>query len=79
MSYRDTAEDILALAAEELEYAKETNKPIFLCVETGEEDPNITFFEEGKKFLFGEHEKIKNSNAVGISIHDIVRLKNLKD
>ena len=79
MSYRDTAEDILAVAAEELEYAKETNKPIFLCVETGEEDPNITFFEEGKKFLFGELEKIKNSNAVGISIHDIVRLKNLKD
>ena len=79
MSYRDTAEDILAVAAEELEYAKETNKPIFLCVETGEEDPNITFFEEGKKFLFGELEKIKNSHAVGISIHDIVRLKNLKD
>ena len=79
MSYRDTAEEILAVAAEELEYAKERNKPIFLCVETGEEDPNITFFEEGKEFLSGELEKIKNSQAVGISIHDIVRWKNLKD
>ncbi len=79
MSYRDTAEEILAVATEELEYAKERNKPIFLCVETGEEDPNITFFEEGKEFLGGELEKIKNSKDVGISIHDIVRWKNLKD
>ena len=76
---RDTAEEILAVATEELEYAKERNKPIFLCVETGEEDKNITFFEEGKEFLSGELEKIKNSQAVGISIHDIVRWKNLKD
>lgn len=83
MSYRDTAEGILDVAEEEIAYAKQKNKGLILCVETSEtsEEEFVSFFEEGKKVLQEELEKVKAEipKTFGISIHHIRSWFELKD
>lgn len=83
MSYRDTAEAIYDFAEDELLYAKEQNKPIFLCVETkklSNEEEFVTFFEEGKETMQNELTKLKEmlNQNFGISIHHLKPWINLK-
>ena len=82
MSYRDSAEKIYNVGKDECEYAKINNKDIFLSVETKniEETPQITFYEEGKKFMYDELKKLTNQHKdVGVSIHHIESWKELKN
>lgn len=62
MSYRDSASRIYDVAKNELEYASSINKKVFLCVETSRqsETPEITFFEEGKEYMYTQLENLKN-------------------
>lgn len=83
MSYRDKAEDILDISKQELAYAKQVSKPIFLCVETadlGANNSNVTFFEEGKEYMYNEIYKLKTLTAdeFGISIHYLTTWHKLK-
>ena len=74
MSYRDTAEAIVKCAIEELEYAKEKRKILFLCVETkSSEGEHVSFQEDGKKVMYEELRKIGNivNQTYGISIHQV--------
>ena len=81
MSYRDSADAILKCAKEEIDYAIKTNKAIFLCIETGEEEEGVTFLNFGKKFMNCELDKVKKQipKHFGIAIHDINRWFDLKD
>ncbi len=83
MSYRDKAEDILDISKQELAYAKQVSKPIFLCVETadlGADNSNVTFFEEGKEYMYNEIYKLETltTDEFGISIHDLTEWYKLK-
>lgn len=87
MSYRDSAEKMLECASEEIDYATTNGKPLILCVETsqiknddGTEEPEITYYEEGKNILNSELEKIRSTlpATFGISIHHIHSWYNLK-
>ena len=74
MSYRDSSQGIINVSKEEIEYAKENNKTIFLGVETkSNEGDHVSFQEEGKKIMMEEIEKLKKEipNYFGISIHQI--------
>ncbi len=84
MSYRDTAEKIYSVGKEELEYATQNNKYIFLCVDTkdlGTEQNQVTFYEEGKKVLKEELKKLKSltQQAHGISVHHLKSWYELKN
>lgn len=83
MSYRDSAEAMLDISSEELEYAKNVNKPIILGAETAEtsETEIVSYFEEGKIFMQNELEKVKLAlpKNCGISIHHILSWYELRD
>ncbi len=82
MSYRDSAQKIYDFAKDEINYAKSTNKKINLGVETQDvKDDNVTFFEEGKKYLKQEINILRNiiPTNYGIAIHHIESWYNLKD
>ena len=62
MSYRDTAEKILDVAKEEIEYAKEYGCKIILGVETrSSEGDAVSFMEEGKAVMVEEMGKVHES------------------
>lgn len=74
MSYRDSAEKIYDVSKDEIEYAKKTNKILFLGVETtSNEGNNVSFQEEGKKYMDQEINKLIKMipNSYGISVHQI--------
>ena len=83
MSYRDSAEAMLDISSEELEYAKNVNKPIILGAETAEtsETEIVSYFEEGKIFMQNELEKVKLAlpKNCGISVHHILSWYELRD
>lgn len=81
MSYRDNGEKIIEVAKEELAYAKQENKKIFLSAETSEQENMLTFFEEGKEYLYSQIELLKNfvNQDFGFAIHHIKSWYNLKD
>lgn len=83
MSYRDSAEAMLDISSEELEYAKNVNKPIILGAETAEtsETESVSYFEEGKMFMQNELEKVKLAlpKNCGISVHHILSWYELRD
>lgn len=83
MSYRDSAEAMLDISSEELEYAKNVNKPIILGAETAEtsETESVSYFEEGKIFMQNELEKVKLAlpKNCGISVHHILSWYELRD
>ena len=80
MSYRDNAEKMVEVAKQELEYAKENNKSIFLSAETGKEEDIVTFFEEGKKYMYSQINQLEKlvDQPFGFSIHHIKSWYNLK-
>lgn len=82
MSYRDTAEAIVKCAIEELEYAKEKGKMLFLCVETkSSEGEHVSFQEDGKKVMYEELRKLGNlvNQTYGVSIHHVKTWYDLKN
>ncbi len=81
MSYRDNAEKMVEVAKQELEYAKENNKSIFLSAETGKEEDIVTFFEEGKKYMYSQINQLEKlvDQPFGFSIHHIKSWYNLKN
>lgn len=81
MSYRDSAEEMVKVSSEELDYAKEINKSIFLSVETGEEEDIVTYYQEGKAYLYSQIENLKDliNQDFGLAIHHIKSWKELKD
>lgn len=81
MSYRDSAEQILNVGSAELEYANQNNKPVFLCVETGNEEDIVTFLEEGKKYMNEQIALLEELTNLkyNIAIHHIKTWRELKD
>lgn len=82
MSYRDSSAEILKIAKEELAYAKQTNNPLVLCVETNSsEGDNVSFKEEGKSIMMQEIAKVKEQipSTFGIAIHHIKTWRELKE
>lgn len=83
MSYRDSADKMLSVSKEETEYAKSTNKDLFICCETSyqKDEPQISFYEEGKKYMFEQLKTVRESipENFGISIHHMNSFYSLKD
>lgn len=81
MSYRDSAEDMVNVAMEELQYANEKEKQMFISVETGEEEDIVTYYEEGKEYLYSQIEKLDKiiNQNFGLAIHHIKSWYQLKD
>lgn len=81
MSYRDNAEGMLSVAKQELEYAKQNNKSIFLSAETGKEEDIVTFFEEGKKYMYSQINQLEKltRQPFGFAIHHIKSWYKLKE
>ena len=81
MSYRDNYQDIYSISKDEIEYAKEKGKKLFLGVETNsDEGDNVSFKEEGKNVM---KEEISNLRTLlpenfGMAIHQIKTWYNLK-
>lgn len=83
MSYRDTAEKIVSVAQQEIDYAKSLGKQIFVSVEmNSSEGDNVSFKEEGKEILYRELNWLKDEIDYfnyGVSIHHIKTWQNLKE
>lgn len=82
MSYRDSAEGMLSVASDEIEYAHFLDKSIFLGAETGEEEDVVTFMQEGRNYFYSQMdllEKQLSYSNIGLSIHDIKRWHALKN
>jgi hypothetical protein len=76
MSYRDKSDEIYDISKDEINFAKLKNKQIVLGVETdtSAEGGNITFFEEGKSYMYNEIHKLHpfcKTADYGISIHHL--------
>ena len=81
MSYRDNYQDIYSISKDEIEYANENNKKLFLGVETkSDEGDNVSFQEEGKKIMEEEIANVRGliPSDFGVDIHHIKTWYNLK-
>lgn len=82
MSYRDSAEKIYSVAKDEVNFGKSVDKTVVCCVETySEEGDGVSFMEEGKKYMYGEIEKLRDiipENSL-VAIHQIKTWYDLKD
>lgn len=82
MSYRDTCEKMIDVSADEIEYAKQNNRVLFLCAETySEEGDIVSYYEEGKSYMLGELTKLRSQlpDTFGIAVHNIKTWKNLEE
>lgn len=83
MSYRDSAQEVVRVARDEVDYAKTNGKQIFVSVEmASSEGDNVSFQEESKQVLNEQLNKLENFigyDNYGVSIHHIKTWKNLKD
>ena len=82
MSYRDTASSMYDVSKEEIIYAKENNKTLYLAAETySTEGDNVSYYEEGNNYMINELESLKKMLPLnfGIAIHNIKSWANLKD
>ncbi|WP_248926004.1 hypothetical protein [Paenibacillus hamazuiensis] len=86
MSYRDQAEDVMALAGEELAAGDRLGKRVWIGVETNAmpDTPHITFYAKGLKQM--EHQlalldsQLKNRPSyAGIAVHDYAGWRALGD
>ena len=81
MSYRDSADGVLSVSEEEIEYAKKTGKTLNLGVETGENsDDIVTFFEEGSAYMTAQLKCVRAAipSPFGIAVHHVKSWKELK-
>jgi hypothetical protein len=83
MSYRDTAEMMYDVAKEEIAYARLVNKSIMLGAELySEEGDQVSYMEEGKTYLYGQLDLLRNSLDFlqsGVAIHQIATWYELPD
>ena len=85
MAYRDKAENIISCAKNELKWAKELGKKLVISVEIGKssEGDSITFYEEGKDYMYSELEKVKQyckeeGYTPNLAIHYLEKLMEFK-
>ncbi|WP_110932890.1 hypothetical protein [Paenibacillus bouchesdurhonensis] len=87
MAFRDSAEGsngIVAVTKEEIAFANELGKPIYISVEIKEshEGNHITFYEEGAAYMEEElaklHELLKDSSFKGTLVHAYIYWRNAK-
>ena len=73
MSYRDSADGVLAFANDEIDYAISVGKTLNLGVETGEEEDIVTFYEEGAEYMNGQLDLLRGTMPAGfgIAVHHI--------
>lgn len=73
MSYRDSAENMISFAEDEIDYAKLIHKKIYLCAETGNEVDKVTFMQESKEYMYSELNKLSDllDQEYGIAIHNL--------
>ncbi|MCR5113406.1 MAG: hypothetical protein K6A63_05670 [Acholeplasmatales bacterium] len=82
MSYRDTASAMLDVSIDEINYANDNNKIIYLSAETySEEGDHVSYLEEGKAYMINELKELRKliPDDFGIAIHNIKSFKELKD
>lgn len=82
MSYRDTADSIIDIAKDELDYAQSLGKRLMLSVEcSSSEGDNISFAEEGRNVLKEELVKLKQmyNDSIGLAVHHIKSFYNMKE
>lgn len=79
MSYRDTAEAIIASGKTELEMSRTRNCRVIFGAETGKtsEGDFVSFYEEGKVVLTQELAKIR-AKGIGVAIHHLGSWEQLK-
>lgn len=85
MAYRDKAKNIIGCAKNELKWAKELGKKLVVSVEIGKssEGNSVTFYEEGKEYMYGELEKVKEHSinegyTPNFAIHYLEKLMKFK-
>ena len=74
MSYRDTSEKMINVSIDEINYAKQNNRILFLSAETySEEGDSVSYYEEGENYMMSELEKLRAElpENFGIAIHNI--------
>jgi len=78
MAYRDNSQEIIKIAKNEIEYAKQMNKKVVVGVETLEskEGDSISFSEEGEAYMNRQLSKVqkyfsKKTSFKGIAIHHL--------
>lgn len=73
MSYRDSADGVLAFANDEIDYAISVGKTLNLGVETGEEEDIVTFYEEGAEYMKEQLDLLRETMPAGfgIAVHHI--------
>jgi hypothetical protein len=75
MSYRDTAAEMWNVGKEEVAFAKENGRRIFLCASADSaEGDRMGYSEEGRDFMTAEMGKLKDMadyDGLGIAIHHI--------
>ena len=82
MSYRDEATKMYDVSSDEINYASSLGKKIYLGAETYSlEGDNVSYLEEGKKYMYSELDKLRNliPSDFGIAIHQIKTWKELKE
>lgn len=79
MSYRDSASEIFEVSSDEINYATSINKTVTLCVETSDVGNEVSFIEEGKKYLNTQLNALERDVPLGtcIAIHNIKSWKKL--
>lgn len=78
MAYRDNSQEIIKIAKNEIEYAKQMNKKVVVGVETLEskEGDSVSFSEEGEAYMNRQLSKVqkyfsKKTSFKGIAIHHL--------
>ncbi|MDR1909766.1 MAG: hypothetical protein LBQ35_07630 [Spirochaetaceae bacterium] len=83
MSYRDTAEEMFALARDEIASAEALGKPIMLGAELySEEGDHVSYGEEGRAYMYEQLNLLRtyiDYPAIGIAIHHIKTWFDLED
>lgn len=78
MAYRDNSQEIIKIAKNEIEYAKQMNKKVVVGVETlkSKEGDSVSFSEEGEAYMNRQLSKVqtyfsKKTSFKGIAIHHL--------
>lgn len=85
MAYRDKAGKIVSCAIDELQWAKELGKKLVISVHIGKssEGDSVTFYEEGKDYMYAELETVReicieSGYTPNIAIHYLEKLMEFK-